>query len=48
MHLRFDFAGASLLAIADRKELNAFISIDSDFQIYRTEQGKPLEMLFLK
>ena len=43
-----DFADASLLAIAERKELNAVISIDSDFQIYRTAQGKPLEKLFHK
>jgi len=48
MNLRFDFAGASLLTVAERKGLNAVISIDSDFQIYRTEQGKLLEMLFLK
>lgn len=43
-----DFADASLLAIADRKELNAVIYVDSDFQIYRTAQGKPLEMLVHK
>ena len=43
-----DFADASLLAIAERKELTAVISIDSDFQIYRTAQVKPLEMLFHK
>ncbi len=43
-----DFADATLLAVAERKELNSVISIDSDFEIYRTAQGKPLEMLFQK
>ncbi len=41
-----DFADATLLAVAERKQLDSIISIDSDFQIYRTAQGKPLEMLF--
>ena len=41
-----DFANATLLAIAERKQLNSVISIDSDFQIYRTAQGNSLEMLF--
>ena len=41
-----DFADATLLAIAERKQLNSVISIDSDFQIYRTAQGNSLEMLF--
>ncbi len=40
------FADASLLALAEREQLDSIISIDSDFQIYRTGQGKPLEMLF--
>ncbi len=43
-----DFADATLLAVAERKQLDSVISIDSDFQIYRTAQGKPLEMLFQK
>lgn len=42
------FAGATLLAIAERKQLNSVTSIDNDFQMYRTAQGKPLEMLFQK
>ena len=46
--LPIDFADASLLAVAERKELNAVISIDSDFQNYRTAQGKSLEMLLHK
>ncbi len=41
-------ADATLLAVAERKELNSVISIDSDFEIYRNAQGKPLEMLFQK
>ncbi len=41
-----DFADATLLAIAGRKQIYSIISIDSDFQIYRTAQGNPLEMLF--
>ena len=41
-----DFADATLLAIAERRELNSIISIDSDFQIYRTAKGNSLEMLF--
>ena len=41
-----DFADATLVAIAERKQLNSVISIDSDFHIYRTAQGSPLEMLF--
>jgi uncharacterized protein len=43
-----DFADATLLAVAERKQLNSVICIDSDFEIYRTTQGKPLEMLFQK
>lgn len=43
-----DFADATLLAVAERKELNSVITIDSVFEIYRTAQGKPLEMLFQK
>ncbi len=43
-----DFADATLLAVAERKQLNSVLSIDSDFEIYRTAQGKPLEMLFQK
>ena len=42
------FADATLLAIAYRKVLNSVISIERDSQIYRTEQGKSLEMLFQK
>ena len=41
-----DFADATLLAIAERRQLNSIISIDSDFQIYRTAKGNSLEMLF--
>jgi uncharacterized protein len=41
-----DFADATLIAIAERKQLNSVISLDSDFHIYRTAQGRPLEMLF--
>ena len=41
-----DFADATLLAIAERKQIDSVISIDSDFQIYRTTLGRPLEMLF--
>ena len=43
-----DFADATLLAVAERKELDSIISIDNDFHVYRTAQGKPLEMLFQK
>ena len=41
-----DFADASLLTIAERKQLKTIISIDSDFQIYRTTRDKPLENIF--
>lgn len=38
-----DFADASLLAIAERKQLKTIISIDSDFLIYQTAHDQPLE-----
>ncbi len=41
-----DFADTTLLAVAERKQLNLVISIENDFEVYRTAQGKPLEMLF--
>ena len=41
-----DFADASLLTIAERKQLKTIISIDNDFQIYRTTRNKPLENIF--
>ncbi len=43
-----DFADATLLALAERTQIDSVISIDSDFQIYRTAMGKPLKMLFQK
>ncbi len=41
-----DFADASLLAIAERKQLKTIISIDSDFLIYQTAHDQPLENIF--
>ena len=46
--LPIDFADATLLAIAERRQISSVISIDNDFQVYRTAYGKPLEMLFQK
>lgn len=37
-----DLADLSLLALADAKGLDSILTIDSDFQIYRLKNGRPL------
>ena len=45
-NLPADFADASLVALAERLKTNLVASIDSDFDIYRTIDGKPLRNTF--
>lgn len=42
-----DFADATLLLIADKEQIGDIITIDSDFVIYRTPQGKILNNLLV-
>ena len=41
-----DFADASLLAVAEREDIKDIISIDSDFNVYKTEKGTFLNNIF--
>lgn len=43
-----DMADASLMCIAERNRIFSIISIDSDFNIYRTLKGKYLKNLLYK
>ena len=43
--LPMDLADASLMCLAERLSVTAIFSIDSDFSIYRTLQGKQLNNL---
>lgn len=43
--LPFDFADATLAEACARLGVNAIVSIDRDFDIYRTKSGLPLENL---
>lgn len=40
-----DFADASLVTIAEKLEIPYIVSIDSDFQVYRTQSGDYLKNL---
>jgi len=40
-----DFADASLVALAEARGLSRVFSLDSDFRIYRTADGRSLEVL---
>jgi uncharacterized protein len=40
-----DFADASLVALAEARKLTRIFSLDSDFRIYRTADGRALEVL---
>ena len=41
-----DFADASLVALAERLKTDRIASTDSDFDIYRTANGRPLRNVF--
>ena len=43
--LPFDFADASIAELAASIGVDQVLSIDSDFDVYRTAQGKPLKNL---
>ena len=45
--LPMDLADASLMALAEKEGYRKIMSIDADFQIYRTLQGKYLENLLI-
>lgn len=40
-----DFAGASLVILANKLNLNKIISLNSDFDVYRTVTGKKFQNL---
>jgi hypothetical protein len=40
-----DFADATLVALAETRKLNRVFSLDSDFRVYRTVDGRSLEVL---
>lgn len=40
-----DFADASLVALAEARQLSRIFSLDGDFRIYRTVDGRALEVL---
>lgn len=40
-----DLADASLLYLAQRENIHTIISIDSDFDVYRTDKKRPLQNL---
>lgn len=40
--LPFDFADASVAELAASMDVNRILSVDSDFGVYRTADGKPL------
>ncbi|WP_114490017.1 type II toxin-antitoxin system VapC family toxin [Halanaerobium sp. ST460_2HS_T2] len=45
--LPVDFADASLLAVAEKEDIKDIISIDSDFNVYKTEKGTFLKNIFI-
>ena len=45
--LAADFADASLVAVAEREDIKDIISIDSDFNVYKTEKGTFLNNIFI-
>ncbi|TDO94052.1 hypothetical protein DFR79_10417 [Halanaerobium saccharolyticum] len=42
-----DFADASLVALAEREDIKDIISIDSDFDVYKTKKNTFLNNIFL-
>lgn len=42
-----DFADLSLIAISERLNISAIITLDSDFDIYRRYRKQPFERIFL-
>ena len=45
--LPFDFADASVAELAASMGINQILSVDSDFDVYRTAGGKPLRNVLL-
>ena len=45
--LPVDFADALLLAVAEKEDIKDIISIDSDFNVYKTENGTFLNNIFI-
>lgn len=43
-----DFADLSLIAISERLNISAIITLDSDFDIYRRYRKQPFERVYLK
>jgi len=43
--LPFDFADASVAVLAEQTGLDQILSLDRDFEVYRTAAGKPLKNL---
>jgi predicted nucleic acid-binding protein len=40
-----DLADASLVATAERRHLRRVFTLDSDFRVYRTNDGEPFEVI---
>lgn len=43
-----DFADLSLIAISERLDISAIVTLDSDFDIYRRYRKKPFERIYLR